>query len=100
MNEEKKIKPAEMIISQTIIEMPGTEYERRSYYTTLKDNEKETRFIFRLSADGMMVAEPYVEHEYDYDHHYDEEDEDDDEDDDSYYDDEDEDEEEFDDDEI
>ena len=89
MNEQKAVR-FEAILWQKVIDMPATEHERKSYYITLYDGEKEIPFILRLSADGTMVAEPYVNHEYDYDaHHYDDDeyddDEYDDEDDDSYY---------------
>jgi len=51
----------------TSTDMPGTEFERKTYRMILRDGEKEVKFNVQVHADGRIIAEPYVAHEYDYD---------------------------------
>ena len=61
-------KVAEAIVWLKSTEMPETEHERNTYYITLKDGDKKVIFKLHVHADKTIVAEPYVVHEYDYDH--------------------------------
>lgn len=86
MSEQEVATSPEMTIWQTATDMNGSQFGRKSYYVLLRDGSAETRFIFRLHADGRIEAEPYVVHEYDYDYLYDNSD-DDEEDEEDFYDD-------------
>jgi hypothetical protein len=57
----------EVTIWGTSTDMPGTQFERKTYRMILRDGEKEVKFNLQVHADGTIVAEPYVVHEYDYD---------------------------------
>lgn len=57
----------EATIWATSTAMAGTKFERKIYRMILRDEGKEVKFNLQIHADGMIVAEPYVSHEYDYD---------------------------------
>ena len=80
----------------TSTDLAGTDKERKQYFILIEDGVKRIRFSLHVHADGMIQAEPFVEHEIDYWDYdgWDDPDEDyDDDDDEDYYPDEDDEEE-------
>ena len=64
---EVKAEEQPVRIWQTATELAGTNQERKQYFMILEDADKpDLRFILQRHADGHIVAEPYVDHEYDY----------------------------------
>jgi hypothetical protein len=61
----KKTEPA-VSIWATSTDMAGSEFQRKTYFMTLKDGDKETKFSLQIHANGTIVAVPYVDADYDY----------------------------------
>jgi hypothetical protein len=75
-----KDRPApEATIWATSTDLAGSEFERKTYFITLKDGDKTTQFSLQVHADKTIVAVPYVPADYNYtDYDYDDGDDDDD----------------------
>lgn len=51
----------------TATDIPGTNYERKTYFLTIQDGDRRIEFSLQhFPADNRIVAEPYQPADYDY----------------------------------